>query len=336
MAKMKAFVAASKKAQPKLTKIDIPQIADNEVLVEVAAASINPVDQLYRLMQIGMQIRTEYPFTLGNDFSGTIVAKGKNVNKYQLGDQVYGRIKETNSGTFAEYVAIESQYIALIPQNISLIEAASIPLVGLTAYQALFDRLNLQTGQKIFINAGSGGVGSLAIQLAKAKGAYVATTISPKNKKLVQSLGADEIIDYHQTDFSEVLHDYDAVFDTHGKGDTTKALQILKSGGKLVTIAGVPTTKLAKERNLNFFRKLVIKLISLSMVKKARLHKVSYQFLLMNPDGNQLQKLTKLIEDNKVKPIIDRTFEFDQIETALKYSDQGHNVGKVILTMKKD
>lgn len=333
MAKMRAFVATSSKAKPQLMKVDIPQIKDDEVLVEVAGASINPVDQMYNLMQKGMQIETSYPFILGNDFSGTIVALGKNVKNYQLGDQVYGRIKGTTSGTFAQYVAVDSRVIAQIPQNMDLTESSAVPLVGLTAYQALFDRLDLQKGQKIFINAGSGGVGSMAIQLAKQKGAYVATTVSPRNQELVKKLGADEIIDYHSQDFSKVLQNYDAVFDTHGKGDTAKAIDILKPHGKLVTIAGIPDVDFAKERNLNFFRKVMFRLASSSISKKAKAKEVSYYFFLMEPDGRQLKKLTDLIENQQLVPLIDQTFSFEEIESALEYSSKGHNVGKVIVKM---
>lgn len=334
MAKMRAFVATDSKAKPELMKVDIPQIKDYEVLVEVAAASINPVDQMYRLMQKGMQIKTSYPFILGNDFSGTIVALGKMVKKYQIGDKVYGRIKGTDSGTFAEYVAVDSQVIAPIPQNMSLTDATAVPLVGLTAYQALFDRLDLQKGQKIFINAGSGGVGSMAIQLAKAKGAYVATTVSPRNIDLVKRLGADEIIDYHQEDFSEILKDYDAVFDTHGQKDTIKSLKILKSHGKVVTIAGMPEIDFAKERKLNLVRRVLFKIVSRPIIEQAKSKDISYRFFLMEPDGQQLRKLTTLIENKQLEPLIDRIFTFDKIEEALAYSKKGHNVGKVIVKIK--
>lgn len=332
-AMMKALVAQNSHSHPTLMKVPMPQINDHQVLIEVAAASINPVDSLYKMMDKGMKLTVNYPFILGNDFSGKVVAVGKKANGYQVGDEVYGRINDT-TGTFSQYLAIEPQFIALKPKNLTLEQAAGVPLVSLTAYQALFDVLKLQKGQKVFINAGAGGVGSMAIQLAKAKGAFVATTISEKNRQLVTDLGADEIIDYHQTNFADELSDFDAVFDTHGGKDTAQALKILKPHGKLVTISGPPTPKLANDRKLGFMRKVLFAGMSHSIRKLAKDYGVDYQFLLMGPNGQQLQKLTELIETNQLKPIIDRTFPLSQVNAAIDYSALGHNVGKVIIKIK--
>lgn len=334
MTMMNALVAKTAHNHPRLMKVAVPQINDRQVLIEVVAASINPVDSLYKLMAKGMKMTVKYPFILGNDFSGRIVKIGKDVTGYKLGDEVYGRINGTDSGTFAQYLKIDPKFIAPMPSNLTLEQAAGVPLVGLTAYQALFDVLKLEKDQKIFINAGSGGVGSMAIQLAKAKGAFVATTTSEKNAQLVTDLGADQVIDYHKADFSEELTDFDAVFDTHGGDDTTKALKILKPHGRLVTISGPPTPKLADKRHLGVARKLLFKAMSRSIRNQARAKQVDYQFLLMEPDGRQLENLTELIEQAQLKPIIDRTFPLSQVSAALDYSALGHNVGKVIIKVK--
>lgn len=332
--KMLALVATDKKATPELIKVDLPQIKADEVLVEVAAASINPVDQNYKFMNLAFKIPVQYPMILGNDFSGTVVAVGDHVKTYQVGDRVYGRTNHAKTGTYAEYLAIETSAIAKMPQNLSFVEAAAVPLVGLTAYQGLFDQLELKANQTVFIGAGSGGVGTMAIQLAKAKGAYVATTTSPKNFELMKELGADEIIDYHQQDFSEVLHDYDAVFDTHGKTDTVKAVKILKSGGKIRSIAGIPSVGFSKINHLGFVRTQLFKLAARSITKPAQAKQVDYEFFLMKSNGHQLAKLTQLIEAGQLKPIVDQTFTFQDIKQAFEVSSQGHVVGKVVVKIK--
>lgn len=331
---MNALVAKTAHNHPTLMKMPVPQINDQQVLIEVVAASINPVDSLYKMMDKGMKMKVKYPFILGNDFSGRIVEIGQNVSGYQVGDAVYGRIDGTDSGTFAQYLAIKPEFIAPAPKNLTLDQSAGVPLVGLTAYQALFDVLKIEKNQKIFINAGSGGVGSMAIQLAKAKGAFVVTTTSEKNEQLVSDLGSDQVIDYHKRDFSEELKDFDAVFDTHGGDDTAKALKILKPHGRLVTISGPPTSKLANDRHLGMARKLLFTAMSRSIFKQAEAKQIDYQFLLMNPNGQQLKKMTELIEQEQLQPIIDRSFPLSQINAAMDYSALGHNVGKVIIKIK--
>jgi 2-desacetyl-2-hydroxyethyl bacteriochlorophyllide A dehydrogenase len=331
MTKMYAYVAKNDKAKPQMKKIDMPEITNDQVLVEVKAASINPVDQNYHMMHQLFKIPTQYPLTLGNDFSGEIVEIGHNVTDFSVGDEVYGRTDHGETGTFAEYLATEPEAIAKVPKNIPLLHAAAVPLVGLTAYQALFEVLKIQKDQKVFINSGSGGVGSIAIQLAKNAGAYVATTTSQHNASLVQGLGADKVIDYHKTKFADVLQDYDAVFDSRGGAETADGLRILKSGGGLVTISGMPTPKLAREQEMGLTRRILFSMISRSLRKTARIKGVSYDFLLMRSDGEQLAEITKLIEAEKIKPVIDRVFPFDSIKEALEYTSKGHAVGKVLI-----
>lgn len=330
---MRALVASNAHAKPELCQIPRPQIKPHEVLVAVAAASINPVDHKYRLLHYSLKQVTKYPLTLGNDFSGTVVASGAQVHAFKAGDQVYGRTNHDQMGTFANYLAVDQAAIAKVPTNLSLTEAAAVPLVGLTAYQALAEVLNLQAGQKIFINAGSGGVGTMAIQLAHAQGANVTTTVSERNRQLVTDLGADQVLDYHQVDFATILQNYDAVFDTHGGADTEKGLKILRPGGKLVMIAGLPTTTYAREHRLGKARELAFALASHHTVKLTRKQQADYQFLLMHASGQQLQQLTRLIEANKLRPIIDQTYPFAAIQQALTYAGQGHVTGKVVASM---
>lgn len=330
---MTALVAKNERAQPGLQQIPRPQIRPDQVLVAVAAASINPVDQKYRLLHYSMKLITNYPLTLGNDFAGTIIASGAQVHQFRPGDQVYGRTSHNQTGTFAEYLAVDQTAIAKIPRNLSLTEAAAVPLVGLTAYQALTESLHLKAGQRILINAGSGGVGSMAIQLAHAQGAYVTTTVSSRNRQLVTALGADQVLDYHQVDFSTVLTDYDAVFDTHGGFDTARGLRILRPGGKLVSIANLPNADFARQRQLGWLRTAGFSIAAHGLTKIARRQQATYEFMLMHASGQQLAHLTALIEAGQLRPIIDRTYSLTQINQALTYAGQGHVTGKVVVTM---
>lgn len=330
---MQAFVAKNKRATPQLTEIAVPKIKPNELLIKVAAASINPVDQKFATVGLLSPGTVQYPVTLGNDMAGEVVAVGSDVNDFKVGDQVYARTDHDTAGAFAEYIAINADFVAPIPTNLSLIEAASLPLVGLTAYQVLYDQLRLQSGQKLFIEGGSGGVGTVTIQIAKAMGVEVATTTSAKNMALVQELGATTVLDYHKQDYTQIIRNYDAFFDTRNQTDFAKADQILKPGGKVVSISGMPDPDFADDRQLGGFKKLMFKLLSAKAVKAAKQHQVSYHFYLMKESGTQLRELTRLVEAGKVKPIIDRTYSLAQIQSAFEYSNASHTVGKVVIEM---
>lgn len=316
-----------------LKKQPVPRIGKKDLLVKVIAASINPIDLKTKDGKMKLLLRYKMPLTLGSDFAGIVVARGEQVKKFQVGDAVYGRVQKNRIGTFAEYIAVDVKDVALKPKNLTFAKASSIPLVALTSYQALHEVMKIKPQDKILIQAGSGGIGTLAIQLAKLAGAYVATTTSEKNRVLVKSLGADEVIDYRSENFAEKLKDYDFVFDTMG-GDILKdAFKIVKPGGKVVTLSGTPNYAFAKNYNLPLWKQIALGIASYPITKLAKKTDVSYDFLFMRPDGNQLAALTKLIEAKQLQPIIDSVISLAEIQKAVDNLASGRAKGKIILAV---
>ncbi len=322
------------KAPMRLAEMPTPEINEYEVLAEIHAASINPIDFKIRDGKVKLLIQYKMPLILGNDFSGVVVKVGKKVTRFKVGDEIYARPRKSKIGTFAEYISIHEDDIALKPKNLSFEEAASIPLVGLTSYQALHDIMQLQKGQKILIHAGSGGVGTFAIQLAKAMGATVATTASEAGANLVTSLGADKVINYKKENFEAILKNYDAVFDTLGGQTLEKSFEIIKDGGKIVSVSGRPNARFAKEYGSGFFRTLLFSAASHKLTALEKKHHAQYSFLFMKPSGEQLRIITDLIETGKIKPIIDRTFSFEDAQKAMDYAESGRAKGKIIVKIK--
>lgn len=306
-----------------------PSLSEDAVLVKVHAASINPLDIRVLEGEFKAILPVKFPFILGNDFAGTVVEVGSNVTQFKTGDEVYAKIDL--NGAFAEYTVVQQSSLALKPQNISMELAASLPLVALTAWQALVEIAKVQPGQKVLIHAGSGGVGSIAIQLAKSLGAIVATTTSGKNTRWVRELGADIIIDYKTADFEQELKDYDVVLDTQGGKTLEKSLNVVKRGGRIISISGPPDQAFAEAVNPNRFLKCVIPLLSWSIRHKAKKRGITYSFLFMQPNGQQLSKITELVEAGKIKPIVDQTYDFIQIKEAFQYVNTGRSKGKVVL-----
>lgn len=304
----------------------VPSMNPYEVRVKIKAASINPIDYKIRDGGLKLLLKFEFPLILGNDFSGVIT---------EVGDAVYGRPRKEKIGTFAEFIAIDASEIALKPEQLSFEEAASIPLVGLTAYQALNDVMHLKAGNKVLIQAGAGGVGTFAIQLAKAMGLYVATTASERGYELVKALGADEIINYKAEDFSQRLSNYDGVFDTLGGENLDKSFEILKPHGTIASVSGIPTVKLAKRLKLNIFKQLLLRGASAKLVRRAKKYNVNYEFLFMQPSGEQLNIISNLINEGKIKPIIDKVYPFEQTQDAIAYSSSGKAKGKIVISMDK-
>ncbi|TCW49936.1 alcohol dehydrogenase [Bacillus thuringiensis] len=322
------------KVPMRMAEVPTPEINEYEVLAEIHAASINPIDFKIRDGKVKMLLKYEMPLILGNDFSGVIVKVGSKVTRFKVGDEIYARPKKNKIGTFAEYIAIHEDDIALKPENLSFEEAASIPLVGLTSYQALHDIMHLQKGQKILIHAGSGGVGTFAIQLAKIMGATVTTTASEAGSDLVKSLGADEIINYKTENFEEILKDYDAVFDTIGGTTLEKSFNIIKSGGNIVSVSGMPNARFGKEFGSGFFKTLLFSLVSKKLTALEKKHNAQYSFLFMKPSGDQLRTIANYIEAGKIKPVIDRVFPFEDTQKAMEYSEAGRAKGKIIVKIK--
>jgi NADPH:quinone reductase-like Zn-dependent oxidoreductase len=312
-----------------------PQVGQHDVLVQVHAASVNPLDLKTRDGDFKVILPYRVPFVLGNDLAGAVVAVGAGVTRFAVGDEVYARPDKDRIGTFAELIAIHQDDVALKPTNLTMEEAASIPLVGLTSWQALVERANLQAGQKVLIHAGSGGVGSIAIQLAKHLGAHVATTTSTANADLVKSLGADVVVDYTKQAFETVLHGYDVVLDTLGGQTLEKSLQVLKPGGKVISIAGPPDPAFAKELGANPVVSLVMTALSFRTRRRARRQHVTYSFLFMKASGEQLGEVTSLVEAGTIRPIVDRVFAFDSTREALAYVEEGRaKAGKVVIRMR--
>ena len=333
---MKAFIIEryGKKVALRVTEIPEPELGKDDVLVQIHAAGVNPLDLKIRDGEFKMILPYRMPLILGNDLAGVVVRVGSQVQQFKPGDEVYARPDDDRIGAFAEFIAINQGSLAIKPKGLTMEEAASIPLVGLTAWQALVEKANLKKDQKVLIHAGSGGVGTLAIQLAKHLGATVATTTSTANVEWVKRLGADIVIDYRKDDFEKVLHDYDVVLNSLGTEILEKSLRILKPGGKLISISGPPDVDFAKSAGLSGFLKLVMHLLSYGVRKKAKRRGVSYSFLYMRASGDQLRELTALIDSRVIRPVVDRVFPFESTPDALAYVETGRAKGKVIVKVK--
>ena len=294
---MKAFYITKydKDSPLQLGELSTPQISDDKVLVELHYASLNPIDFKIKHGDMKIILPFKFPLILGNDGSGVVSKVGKNVKHFKVGDEVYLRPdKNSGIGTLAEFIAVGENELALKPKNLSLEEAASVPLVGLTSWQ-VFERVGLKKGQKVFIQAGSGGVGTFAIQLAKHFGATVATTASEKSFPMLKELGADILIDYKTQDFKKILKDYDLVLNTQNKKTLLKSMKILKPGGKIISISAVPEPKFAEEYGLNWLLKLGIRFMSAKVRREAKKHQIDYSFLLMHSSRTQLEEIAKLV-----------------------------------------
>jgi NADPH:quinone reductase-like Zn-dependent oxidoreductase len=333
---MKAFfIDHYGKQNGSIGEVPDPTVGAHDVLIQVHAASVNPLDSKIRTGEFKMILPYSFPLVLGNDLAGVVVRTGPAVRRFKPGDEVYARPPEKRIGTFAELIAVDENALALKPLNLSMAEAASIPLVALTAWQALVETARLKKGQKVLIHAGSGGVGTLAIQLAKHLGAFVATTTSTSNVEWLKALGADVVIDYKQQNFESELHDYDVVLNSLGADVLEKSLKVLKPGGQLISISGPPTAQFAVEQGLSWALRQVMRLLSSGIRRKAGKHGVSYTFLFMRADGAQLQNITTLIEAGVIKPVIDRSFSFESTAEALRYVEQGKSKGKVTIMIKQ-
>ena len=311
-----------------------PVLKPNEMLVEVHAAAINPVDNMITAGVFKPVLKFQLPAVMGSDLAGVVAEVGSNVTRFKVGDAVFANVFDLGTGSIAEYVAVPEAVAAPKPANLDFVQAASIPMVGLTSWQALKERADLQPGQKVFIPAGSGGIGTFAIQLAKYLGAKVATNTSTANVSLVRSLGADEVIDYKQQAFENVLRGYDLVLGTIRGDAIEKAVEILKPGGKIISLVGPLDKAFARARRLNVFLEFVFGLMSRKIVRLARKNGVAYSFLFARPEGAQLTEIGKLLESGRIQPVIDKVFAFEQAKEALDYLAQGRAKGKVVIKIR--
>lgn len=332
---MKAFLLDryKKKGSLRLGEVPEPVVGDHDVLVKIHAAALNLLDAKIRTGEFKLILPYRFPLVMGHDVAGVVVRVGPQVRRFKPGEEVYARPRDGRIGAFAEQIAMDEADVALKPRNLSMVEAASIPLVGLTSWQVLVERANLKAGQKVLIHAGSGGVGTFAIQLAKQRGATVATTTSTGNVDLVKSLGADLVIDYTREDFAERLSGYDLVLNSLDAATLEKSLKVLKPGGKLISISGPPDVAFARSIGLNWFLQQVMRLLSLGIRRKSKRRGIEYSFVFMRAQGEQLDQITALIESGHIKPVVDRVFPFAQTNEAMAYVEKGRAKGKVVIDL---
>jgi len=333
---MKAFILDRYGSADRVRAGDVPdpEPREDDVLVQVHAAGVNLLDSKLRNGEFKLVLRYRLPLILGHDVAGVVIRVGSRVRRFKPGDEVYARPADGRIGGFAEYIAINEKDVALKPRVLRMEEAASIPLVGLTAWQSLVERAKLEKGQKVLIHAGSGGVGTFAIQLAKHVGAMVATTTSTANVDLVRRLGADVVVDYKKQDFAHVLRDYDVVLNSLDKVTLEKSLRVLKPGGQLISISGPPDAAFARSIGASWALRIITGFLSYGIRSKARRRQALYSFLLMRANGDQLSEITSLIDDGSIRPVVDRVFPFAATKEAMAYVEAGRAKGKVVVSLK--
>jgi NADPH:quinone reductase-like Zn-dependent oxidoreductase len=330
---MKAYVVDEYKRPMRAGNAPEPTVGDHDVLVEVHAAGVNLLDAKVRDGEFRLFLPNEAPFVLGHDVAGIVGRVGSAVTRFRLGDEVYGRARDGRIGTFAERIAVHEDDLAVKPASLSMAEAASVPLVALTAWQALVETAKLKPGQKVLVQAGSGGVGTYAIQLAKHLGATVATTTGTSNVEWVRDLGADVVVDYRIQDFETVVQGYDVVLDSQGGDTLAKSLRVLAPGGMAIGIAGPPDPDFARRLGLRVPLRAVIALLSSRTRRAARRRGVRYAFLFMRASGAQLDEITRLTDAGALRPVVDRTYPFDEAPQALAHVEGGRAKGKVVITI---
>jgi NADPH:quinone reductase-like Zn-dependent oxidoreductase len=333
---MKALTFKRYGKSPEIGLADVPRPTPkpDELLVEVHAAGLNPIDNMIPAGTFKPILKFELPATLGSDIAGVVVEVGTRVTRFKPGDAVFASVFDLGRGSIAEFAAVPEGVAAPKPAKLDFVQAASIPMVGLTSWQALKERAGVRADQKVFIPAGSGGIGTFAIQLAKYFGAKVATTTSTGNVELVAALGANEVIDYNKQDFDKVLHGYDVVLGTLRGDAIEKAVGILKPGSKIVSLIGPLDAAFARARRLNFVLQFVFALMSRKIMRLARRQNIGYSFLFVRPDGAQLAEIGGLLESDRIRPVIDKVFPFEQAKEALEYLAQGHAKGKVVVRVR--
>lgn len=333
---MKALIFRRYGKADQLAFIDTPRPTPkpDEILVQVQAAGLNPIDNMIPKGTFKPILRFQLPATLGSDLAGIVVEVGNRVTRFKPGDEVFASIFDLGTGALAEFAVVPESAAALKPPNLDFVQAASLPMVALTSWQALKERARLKPGQKVFIPAGSGGIGTFAIQLAKYLGAKVGTTTSSGNVDLVRSLGADEVIDYNKQQFQTVLRDYDAVLGTVRGDAIEKSLGILRRESAVVSLVGPPDAAFARARGMNAFMVFLFGLLSRKMIRGAGKRGAEYSFLFVHPDGGQLAQIAEILEAGHIRPVIDRAFPFAQTKEALDYLAKGRAKGKVVVQMR--
>ncbi|AUQ24921.1 NADP-dependent oxidoreductase [Dickeya zeae] len=315
-------------------EVPYPTLKPDELLVEVYAVGLNPIDNMIPTGMFKPILKFPLPATMGSDLAGVVKEVGSRVTRFKPGDAIFASLFDLGLGSLAEFAVVPENVAALKPTNLNFVQAASIPMVGLTSWQALKERANVRKGQKVFIPAGAGGIGTFAIQLAKHMGAKVATTTSTGNVQWVSSLGADEVIDYKTQAFDNVLHGYDMVLGTLRGDEIKKSIDILKPGGKIISLVGPLDAAFASSRRLNVVLKFLFSLMSRKIMRLADKRDITYSFLFVRSDGRQLSEIGDLLQSEQIHPVIDKVFPFDQAKDALDYLAQGRAKGKVVVQLK--
>ncbi len=328
---MRAFAFDAYKEPVHEVQISEPVVGDADLLIRVEAVGLNLLDEKIREGEFTVLLPYKTPLTLGHDVAGTVIRIGSDVRSFQPGDRVYARVRDHRIGTLTERIAVDQADVALAPASVDVVAAASLPLVALTAWQALVEIGKVTAGQKVLIHAGAGGVGTIAIQLAKHLGAHVATTASAKNADLLRELGADVVIDYRTQGFAAELSGYDLVLDSLGGANLQSSLGILRRGGVAVGISGPPTPAFAKRFGLNPFLRLVMGALSRKVRAAAAKLGVRYEFLFMRADGEQLRRIADLVDAGTIRPVVGATYPFDQTPAALASLHTGGAPGKTVV-----
>ena len=332
---MKALVLKRYGKSDQLEFADIPKpvIKPDEMLVQVRAVGLNPIDYMIPKGTFKPILRFDLPVAMGSDLAGVVVEVGSRVTRFRPGDSIFASVFDLGTGALAEFAVVPERTAAMKPTRLDFVQAASIPMVGLTSWQAFTERALLKPGQKVFIPAGSGGIGTFAIQLAKYLGATVGTTTSTGNVDLVKRLGADEVIDYKKQAFESVLQGYDVVLGTVRGDGIEKSLRILKPKSRVVSLIGPPDAAFARARGMNFIMTFVFGLISGRIIRQAKKWKSQYSFFFVRPDGRHLGEIGKLLDAGHIYPVIDKVFSFEQAKEALAYLEEGRAKGKVVVQM---
>lgn len=329
---MKAFtVSRYGPGTLRLQDVPVPSVGPRDVLVAVRAASINPLDTMVRNGDFKRLLKYQRPFILGHDVAGVVTRVGADVHDFTVGDEVYSRPRDLRIGTFADLIAIDTDEVALKPRTLSFAEAGAVPLVALAAWQALVDIAQVQPGQKVLVHAGAGGLGSTVIQVAKHLGAHVATTAHTDDLDKVRELGADEAIDYTCADFAHLLTGYDVVLDSLGGRNLDRSLTVLRPGGLAISVVGPPDPAFARQVGQPLLAP-VLKVLGRKVRRRAEKLGVRYSFLFMHASGAQLKTLASLYDEGTLRPVLDRTFTFDQTLEAMQYVEQGKAKGKIVIT----
>ena len=330
---MKAAVLNKKNEDLEIKEVPMPEIDEDDVLVKVKYAGVNPLDNMIVREEVKLITPYKYPLVMGNEFSGIVEKTGSSVTDFTEGDRVYARIPLNKIGAFAEYVAINKYAIAKIPDYLKFDEAACVPLTALTAIQA-FELMNPSKGEKIFISGGTGSLGAMAIPIAKDLGLQLITSGSEKNRQRVMDLGVSEFIDYKTQDYSEILSDVDYVLDTLGESELEKEFKILKPGGILVSLKGLPNEEFAKRMGLSTVKKLLFKFAGMKFDKLASKKNQKYYFLFVESNGKQLEQVSRIFEEKNIKPSIDTIFELSDVNKAMDKVDKGGSKGKTLIKIR--